>query len=497
MTMYAEFKRLMGHSTIYFIGNTLNRLGVFLLLPVYTNYLTPGEYGTLELIFVATAFAKIFLGMRLGHATLRFFFEYKTEEDKKKLISTSAISIITWSLLLSTLLFVLSDYLSILFFKGTSYKYLLILGFSILFFETTAEIPNALLRAKEYSILYVVITLSQLFLRVGLNIYIIIALHEGVLGILIGNLITAILAWLCLYGILFWYSGIRFDFSKVKELWIYCYPLFIAAIPNLFINNVDRIFIAKYASLEAVGLYALAIRFGMALQGFILEPFQLNYGPFRFSIMKQTNAREIYARSLTYFLYIGAFMGLFIAIFSQETIELMASKPFKETYRIVPLIISAILISGAGYIFQTGLLIERRTDYVPYITIITAILNIILLLIFVPPFGIYGAAISFLIINLIDAALTFRFSQKIYHINFEYSRIVKIIGIAFSLYFICVLTDGLGLYERIIMKTFIIITFPFFLYTLRFYGRDEMDRLLTFKDKIGLWVLSAVGLNRR
>lgn len=493
MSMYSDIKRFLGHSAIYFIGNFLNRLGIFLLLPIYTNYLTPEEYGTIELVFVAIAILRVFLGMRLSHATLRFYFEYETVDDRKKLISSSMISGIFWCFFLLLLLLYFSENLSLLFFKDMSYKNLLLLGFVIMFFEVSSEVPIAYLRAKEHSIFYVMTSLLQLLLRIILNIYLIVYLERGITGILLGNLISAIIFWGCLFGFTFWNSGLRLDFSKVIAIWKYSYPLVLASLPALAIKNSDRIFLTWYASLEVVGLYALAIRFGMALRSFILEPFQLNFGSFRFSIMKQDNAKEINSRMLTYFVYIVSFVGLFLTLFSREVIEVMASKSFMEVYKVVPLIIVTTIINGAVYILQTGILVEKKTYYVSYISIVTALFNVMLLSILVPSIGIYGAALSLLFASLIEMVLTYRISQKIYPVAFEYRRIVKIVGVVIFIYFISTLTNRMDFLERLSIKSFFIIAFPLLLIPCKFYRWEEREMIIKFKEKISIRFFSAVG----
>jgi O-antigen/teichoic acid export membrane protein len=492
-----EIKRLLKHSAVYFVGNALNRLGIFLLLPVYTHYLAPEEYGILELVFVTVALLRLFLGMRLGHATLRFYFEYKEENDRNKLISTSLISVTAWCLLLTLTLIGLSSQISEFIYGTNDYSLILTLGFLVMFFEVINEIPFAYFRAKEYSLLFVISSLSQLLLRVAINVYVVIFMHKGVAGILTGNLISASLLWIFLCFFVFKSTGISFDFAKLKDLFKYSYPLIIASVPGLVSRNFDRVMLGWHASLEMVGIYALAVRFGMALRAFVLEPFQMNYGPFRFSIMNQDNAKEVYSRVFVYFLFLVVFIGLFMALLCREVIEIMSSEAFISAYKVVPLILLAVLANGVNYIFQTGLLIKKRTDYMPYITIITAVMNVLTLFMLVPQMGIYGAALARAVTSFIEIALTLHLSQKCYKIKFDIQRAVKIAAVAVFISVLALFTNEMGIYERIGIKTFLVLTFPFLLMTLRFYRQDEIEKIFIFKEKIRIEALSAFGFIRR
>jgi O-antigen/teichoic acid export membrane protein len=496
MTIKSDSKKFVGHSLIYFIGNALNRLGVFVLLPLYTNYLTTEEYGILEIVLVTVAFLRVFLGMRLGHSTLRFFFEYENENDRKKLISTSILSVTFWCLILVSILILCSGHIARIISGTETYRMLFILGFLVMFFEVINEIPFAFFRAKEYSFLYVTGSLLQLILRVVLNIYIVIYLQGGVKGILTGNLLSAFIIWLLLSAFVFKYSGISFDTSKLKDLWRYSYPLVIAALPGLALRNTDRLFLSWYASLGAVGVYALAFRFGLALQGFILEPFQLGYGPFRFKIMNREDAPNVYSRITTYFLFAVMFIGLLISLLSQEVIELMASESFLNAYKVVPLLIFAIIMNGMTYIFQTGLFIKKRTSYFPYISTIAALINISSLFILVPLFGIYGAGFALVLTTSVEMTLTYIFSQRLYRIDFEYKRLIKIIVVTLIIYFASTLISTNSLWERFFIKICMIFLFPLLLAFLNFYKSDEKEKILALKERLGVKALSVIGIRR-
>lgn len=482
--MYAELKRFLRHSSVYFIGNLLNRLAVFLLLPLYTTYLSPGEYGTLELILITVAFLRVFLGMMLGHATLRFFFEYENEGDRKKLIGTSLISVVIWCSLATLLFLSFSAPISKLVFETDLYRGLLILGFSLMFFEVTSEIPIAFLRAKEYSALYVVASLLQLILRLALNIYMVICMEMGIKGVLIGNLLSATIFWLILYGVAFKYSGLGFDYQKLRSLLKYSYPLVIASVPGLVIVNADRFFLNSYSTLEAVGLYALALRFGMVMQAMISEPFQTGYGPFRFSIMKQGNAKEIYSRILTYYLFGMTIVGLTLSLLSKEVIEVMASQSFKDAYKVIPIICLAIIVRGTVYILQTGILLEKKTKYVPYMNTVSAIFHLLILFILVPKLTIYGTAFSVLMTQMVVLSLVYHFSQKLYPIGFEYHRLANLLILAILIYVISSFIGEINIFMRVFIKIGLIVLFPFLLIPLKFYRKEEVEKIVTAKDVV-------------
>ncbi len=75
-----DIGRFFRHSSVYAFGNVLNRLGAFVLLPVYTNYLTVSQYGAIELFYTIAAVVSSLLSIGIAHATLRFYFEYRDDK---------------------------------------------------------------------------------------------------------------------------------------------------------------------------------------------------------------------------------------------------------------------------------------------------------------------------------------------------------------------------------------------------------------------------------
>ena len=116
--------------------------------------------------------------------------------------------------------------------------------------------------------------------------------------------------------------------KKVYELLKYTLPLVLVGFGGVVIANTDRFMLKSFVSLSAVGIYALALRFKSVLTFLIINPFTRGYGPFRFSIMKQSNAKEIYSRVTTHFCLLLCWMWLILATLSEEVIAMMA----KETY---------------------------------------------------------------------------------------------------------------------------------------------------------------------
>lgn len=87
ISLKKESRLLAKHSMIYGLGNLLNRVAALLLLPVYTRFLTPHDYGIKELVGLSTDVIGILLATAISGAIYRFYFEY---EDVKIVMRLSA-----------------------------------------------------------------------------------------------------------------------------------------------------------------------------------------------------------------------------------------------------------------------------------------------------------------------------------------------------------------------------------------------------------------------
>ncbi len=465
------------HSTIYAIGSILSKVGIFLMIPVYTRYLTPADYGTLELLYVTAAVLRMFLSMDIAHATLRFFFEYEDVLDRKRVISTALISSGLLGLACVGVFFQFTESLSLFFFNTEAYSDLFRLVSIMFLLELSMEISTAYIRAAEQSLFYISVSLGQLLIRIGLNSYALSVLNYGMRGILIGDLIATFLAWIALTGMTLKFAGFNFHLPKLKELLLYSYPLALGSIGGLVINNADRYFLKTFSTLETVGLYALAYRMGAALQALYTEPFMKSYGPFRFSIMKQENAGKIYSRMLTYFLCGFLFLGLGMVVLGKEIIQLMTAPSFWKAASVLPWVVLASSGAGCYYVLQIGIYLQKQTKAVPFILLATALVNLVANGILVPSLGIYGAGIASVVTNITLCLLGYFISQKFYPIQYEFRRILKLFVLTCAMYGTSLFITPPTLIMAVVLKTIFVLLFPFILYGIHFFHQDEIEAM--------------------
>ena len=162
----AESKLMAKHSIVYGAGNMLTKVIGFLMIPIYTRYLVPAEYGTLELVGMTTEIIGMLLSMRISRAMYRFYFEYDSQKDKNEVISTGnpGIQCGRGHWFVAGISF--SSYLSKWLLDTREFGYYFIISFTSLWFETTVLMAFYYLQITKKSVKYII--LSSLRLVVSL-----------------------------------------------------------------------------------------------------------------------------------------------------------------------------------------------------------------------------------------------------------------------------------------------------------------------------------------
>jgi O-antigen/teichoic acid export membrane protein len=424
--MFSDIKRLLRHSGIYLIGNILNRVGAFVLLPLYTRYLPVADYGALEILYATTAVISVVLAAGLSHTTLRFYFEQHEETDKKAVVTTNLVLVMVIGSLGALAVFAVREPITQLLFDSTRFSFALTVCLIAMVLEMSTEVGFAYMRAREKSALYVALSFARLLLQVGLSVYLVVKKGMGIDGVLIANLASVALGWCVVAGYALWHCGRNIAPRLIKPMLRYSLPMAASALVGSVAINADRFLIKEMLSLDAVGIYALAMKFALLLSFLVSEPFARAYSPFRFSIMEQANAAKIQALVLRHLVTATSLVALGVALFMPEVLHLLAGKPYQSAHLYTPFLLASVVVSMASYCFETGILVKKKTKYLLYIALTVLVAKIGLNVILISKFGLYGAAIAYFLAALLQAFLVNLASQKLMPLQYPYAAMWRV-----------------------------------------------------------------------
>src|SRR6185437_15619971 len=92
--MLEELRKLLRHTTVFGLGAVLGKAVGFFMIPFYTHYLIPSEYGTLELLDLTTSVVGLILGAWVTGPVLRFYYDSDEQRERDRVISTALIGTI-------------------------------------------------------------------------------------------------------------------------------------------------------------------------------------------------------------------------------------------------------------------------------------------------------------------------------------------------------------------------------------------------------------------
>ena len=424
------FIKIGRNSLIYWLASAIPAFFGFLLLPVYTRYLTPSEYGILAMLAALAAPLAILLSLQLNTAVLRFFFQYEGNE-RRGYLGTIWLFLLIYSLPIGLGLILFGQPLFEKIFKAeelTFYPFV-VWQLIITFLSLAWIVPSTVFKARQEAGKWASFALASVVLGTALTLYFIVVQKEGAVGVIRASLITQTIMFLIYIYII--YRNVSFNFSghKLKESLIFGMPMLPSAIIGYILSFADRWFLERYWTLAEVGLYSLAFSFAHLL-GRLYTASGDAWMPVFFNTANkdETQAKSLLSRTVTLWAAGGGLIALAIAFFSEEVIMLMTTPRFYPAYTVVPVLVFTWFLMGVRFYPRYALLFVKQTKAILMITSVSATVNVLANFILIPRYGMFGAAYSALIANIAALAITYLVVQKYYPVKFEYARLAKILG---------------------------------------------------------------------
>ena len=472
------------HTAVYSIGNIAIKILGFMLLPLYTDKLSVSDFGTLGLLEVTAAFMVAVFGFRIPTAMMRWCANAKSPEEEKSVISTSILTLLAiLGLYLVGSYFLRGTYSHLIFQSDDFIPYLTILFISVTF-EIFNQIPFELIRFHQKSFLYTFLMFVRLGAMLGLNIYFIVFLNKGVYGIVLSAMISNALITLITIPYLLKQLTPKFNVTVLKEMLIYSYPLIFSQVSTMLLSMSDRYLLNHFSTREQVGLYTLAYKFATVINVFVLTSFQMGFLPIAYKMYDKPEAQRFFAKTLTYLVFITMITALGLSFFSREVIQLMAkNSDYWAAYTVIPIISLALVFKGVQWVISLGLHYVKKTKYNAMIVLISALVNIILNILLIPKYGIYGAAFTTLFSMIVMSILYHQIAQRHYPVRYEIGKLIAQIVLGVSLFLISLTFYDLPMLPNVLLKLLLVASYPFILYLFKFYEPIELDRMRGFWKK--------------
>lgn len=414
----SQFRKILRHGSWYFAGSLLTKvLSGFLLLPVYTRYLSPEQYGVFGTLDSVAKLVPIFISLYLDTAFIRFYYHERSEslERVRLLYSTHFWFVLTWGgamtavgLTLSAV--TLSPLLDVPFapFMPLVFASPLLLQLALM----GSQYFRANLRAREISVIQV----AGFLLGTTTTLVLLIGLDAGILALLWGAMVTSLVpfAVFTTYAVRKRLLVRRFDRAIIRRSLLYSLPLLPNVAGGWIAGFSDRIVIASLGTTTDVGLYTVGYQLAFLL--FVAQDaigqVQTPIGISALTADRVAGKRQI-ADFISVFVWGIAVAFLALSLFAREIIRLLLAADFEDAWTVVALLALTRVLSGLYRPFSLIPMFHRKLWVISTAAILAALLNLGLNLAFVPEFGRFAAAAATVASTGAYLAWVWWFAQRI------------------------------------------------------------------------------------
>ncbi len=286
--MTGYLRRLATTGAAYTASSVISKLIAVALLPLYTAYLSPEDYGAAEVLIVAVIAASIVIRLGIIEALLRFY--YERDEDPDRVVKTGFASLFWTTTLGLAIALPLAEPISQLLLDRSDPELVRIAIFGLWVF-TMYEFLLALFRLDERAKAFLAFTVSNVLVTIPVTVWLVVVQEEGAQGLLLGQYATGAVFLAALLVTQRRRLALVPDWPLLRRMTRFGLPTMPAELSLYSLNFIDRVMLVRLAGLADAGLYALSVKFAQAVN-VLVKGFQLAWPPLAYSIEDDDEARQ-------------------------------------------------------------------------------------------------------------------------------------------------------------------------------------------------------------
>ena len=453
-------KKLASQTAIYGLSSVVGRLLNYLLVPLYTRYFLPAEYGVVTELYAYVAFFVVMLTYGMETA----FFRFSKKEETTNVYSTTLISLLISSVIFIGLIFLNSSEISQWLGYANHPEYIQFFAL-IIGMDAVASISFAKLREQDKAMRFAFIRIVNIMINIGLNLYFIVYQEYGIAYIFIANLVASVITLLMLFPQMISSSWV-FDKKLWKKMMIYALPLLIAGLAGMTNETIDRILLKHLLpntdmAASELGLYGAFYKLSIIMILFI-QTFRFAAEPFFFAQEKEGNSRKIYADVMKYFTIIMAIIFLGVTIFYDVIKGFLGSEYHDDRgFLVVSILLLANLFLGIYYNLSIWYKLTEKTKYGAYLSIFGAIITLSLNFTLIPVLGFVGCAWATLVCYFSMTVASYYLGKRHFSVPYQVKRIALYLFGMLCIYF-CIYFTNLNMW----INSLFLLGFVIFVYRL-------------------------------
>lgn len=427
---------MLKESSFYLLSSFVTILVNFISLPFFTSYLSPSDYGLVALFILFGNITANIVSFGLQSAAYRFYFKYSHSDFK--IINTTIIVFLGLTFSITGIVFVypFSEWISDFIFNnelnGDLLKWAFLngcLNYIFIYFSHMLAVQKRAKRAAITAMSYVII-------NVVLTTYFILGQSltylAPIYAIFITNIIHVAIQVYSNLNIL----GFSISFRRLRESILFSYPEVPGILIGLAYSSFDKGMLNKYKGLESVGYYEFATKFA-SLQKIFMDAISKSWAPYFFENAEKKSAegKDAIIKRFYELSSLFIFFGLGVAYFTEEALVVLTTEAYYAAKYATPMLVFYYMMGILSFLSAQQIMFAEKLIYNIPVSALGVIINISLNIIWIPMYGVIGAAIATAVTSIFTSILLLYLANRAYELPFGIWRLVKLflIGLIFIL----------------------------------------------------------------
>lgn len=396
-------KSIFTFSMISFIRPALG----FILLPLYLMYLDPSDYAKLALIGIIGGVLAVFANFKLDHGMRTFFFDY---QDNPKRQATYLRSVLSASFLMTAALLIIVYFsghvLFDLFFSAEELSFYP-LGLMAVASEAINQATLSyfvFLQNTKNLRLFTILRLADITINVVLKVVLVTVFELGIAGILIGSLVSAIVALLVVVAMNIKSVLVLPDLTLLKPSFKFVIPLVLFSFVTMLGSASDRLILERYLDYSDLGIYTIVLAL-VGASNIVFNALDNGFRPYLYEQLKGKDEPHKIRTFLSVYCAIGL-TALFLIACTATNIHLLTSNvEYEPVSQWVPYAALAFCSICMTRFYALNYVFYKKSASLTVWSTLKVGITIIMLLILVPAYGMAGAFIAVGIGNVLNVIL--------------------------------------------------------------------------------------------
>lgn len=478
MGMVGKVKELLKAGILYSVGNALNSLIGFLLLPICTSQFSVDGYAVINLAILVGALSSTFTYLGASSSMLRFYYDYQSKDTQQKMVNSAFLIVALGGLFQLLVGFVFRGTFSNWVFSTPEYGYLLVLSLAFASVQTINTSFFILLRCDDKNVKYVTLNAVTLLLSIGIMIIWLrfeVELYVPIASQLIGNVAVMLIMALN-------YKIKLFDVKReeIKKILSFGIPVALSSLLFYLLNTSDQLIMKRLGSLYDVGIYGFGSKISMIIQSLLIVPFSMIWAQLRMKYKNSDGFDSFMTLVGAYYILAASTAALLFIYLGKELVNIasLGNEEYIASLSYIPFLIFAQIIYSSHMVFDFGIQIKNKTKIYAYVCTTTLVINLLANYFGIKYLGPSAAPVIKLVTYSVYFIAIFTISQRLYKVRFEKRSLIAVILSAIMV--VVYLTFSIK--TPFVVRLAIILGYTTVILLL-FIQKDEKEKLLSFLSK--------------